>query len=247
MMKGFEINTNAFKETLINFLVPLICAVLSIAVGFLVLYPSYSSLPELKSNLEKSVQMENQLSTKVDTLNRLLDFKKVMDEDAAFISNALSSNAMVPELLTQINQIAVDSGLAVSSLTYSFGSIEDKTTYSNVEVNLGVEGAYGQLVTFLSNLENSARLINVNTFRYGIIISKDKSSHLSLTFILSSPYLQVDSNAQTDAPINFDITSKEFIGLINKVKQLKLYKVSVNQDVVKEAVETSASSTKPKP
>ena len=46
-------------------------------------------------------------------------------------------------------------------------------------------------------------------------------------FVLESPYQFVNSTAVTDDPVNLDITKDDFVTIINKVKGLKYYNISI--------------------
>ena len=250
-----NINTNSIKEVLVNFLIPLIALAVSGMLGIFVIIPSVKGLPLLKEDIAQKAALEDQLSKKVDNLSKLVNFKQVVDENVALVSNALVSEALVPQLLTQIDLIAQEAGLKVDKLSYSF-SDPAKTTapvaagapvpppalYSSVVVNLGAVGSYNQLGAFLENLESAARLVDVSTFRYTMNEDKE-SSALQITVILQSPYLFVDSSAVTDDPVTLDISSKSFVDLVNKVKALKLYEVSVTKDFGDKVTESSESTS----
>lgn len=251
MREKIDIDTNiyAVKSFLINFFVPLICLGISIVLGILVIYPSIISLPKLKTDLSKNIELENQLATKVIKLNKLVDFKKVVDEDSAIVSKILVSESMVPQLLTQIDQIATESGLEANKLSYSFNETSTPGSPSGggttfVSIALGASGSYSQIQAFLSTLENAARIINVSNFRYTLSESPEKT-FLGANFSLNSPYLYVQSNATTDDAINMDITDKKFIDFINKIKLFKYYDITINSEVVNKASQESSSSAKP--
>lgn len=228
---------NAVKETLLNFIVPLISILATVVIFLLVIRPSIAELPDLEQEVESKTALKNQLQTKLATLNKLIDFRSVVQENADLAENVLAPEPMVPELLTQIDTIAQESGLEVTRLNYSIGSStstpapgEEEPTYSVVNVNLGADGSYEQLVSFMNNLEQSARVVNVDTFRY--TGGASDTNTLGITFSISSPYLAVESEAVTDTPIDIDVTGTEFVEFMNKMKALRLYEPVVNEDLV---------------
>jgi hypothetical protein len=170
---------------------------------------------------------------------------------------------MVPQLLTQIDQVANESGLKVTKLNYSFSdpakttaapssTSEDPTKpvipedpYKTVDVSLGTEGNFDQLITYLANNENSARLVNVDTFRY-TSAEKDAATVLNISFSLKSPYMKIESKAVTDEAINLSLSDKQFVDTINKIKALKFYNISVEgvkEEFVNQTPETSQSTS----
>lgn len=243
---NLNIDTSAVKETLLNFVVPLVCLVVSILLLVLVIYPSINNIPELKSTLSQREEKKQVLQTKVSFLKNLTNYKSAVDENSNLINRVLVSEADVPKLLDQIHQIAVGAGLTVTRLSYSYGgSGEDQGTtdyYDIVNVSLGAQGSYSQLALFLQNLEKAARLLNVDIFRFSRGSSAEDINVLSISLSIQSPYLFVQSDAVTDDPVSLDISNADFVNFINKLKEFKFYEFS-NQDikVIKEAKESTAS------
>jgi Tfp pilus assembly protein PilO len=247
-----NVNTFAVREFFINFLIPLVCLV---ATGFLViviLYPSYKALPELKVEASRKETLDNQLKAKLGVLNKLLDYKSVVDENLDLISAVLEAEAKVPQLLTQIDIIARESGLDVTKLSYSFGEqsigridtggqrgVDADAKVDLVFVSMSVTGNYDQMQNFYANLENSARLVDVDTFRFNL--TEEGSNVLNISLVLRSPYLFVQSEAVTDDALRLDITDPEFIAMTDKVKGLRFYRISlenIEQAVIRQAEET---------
>ncbi len=214
------------KNTIINFVVPLISFLITGAVFVLVLYPSFNDLPEVKAELDDMKTKETLLKSKIANLNRLVDFKPIVDENSVLVDKVLVSDISVPALLTQIDTIASESGLTVTKLSYSLGTektIEGDFTYNTISVSLGTDGTFDQLRAFLISVENAARLIDVDSFRYNYVANEVTGDYVTSTFTLVAPYLYVETTAVTDDPLDLDITSPDFISLINKIKGLRYY------------------------
>lgn len=225
--RKININMTEFKETLINYIVPLVSVLLIILILFFVLYPSYKSLPDLQGEVGRQTSLQNNLQSKLNNLNRLVDFENVVSENSDLVNKVLVSEELVPGLLTQVDKIARESGLTVTRLNYGLGAtLTDESAgdinYKYVTVNLGVSGTFDQLVTFLNNLENAARIINVDQMRYSISKTEEETV-LGINFVLVSPYIYVESTAVTDEPIDLDISDDKFVNLINKIKSMKYY------------------------
>lgn len=262
MSEKFKLNIDkvAIKSFLLNFLVPLICIGVTAALGFFVFYPSFQSYKPLKKEVADKQLLSTQLATKLTNLENLKEFKAVVDQNSALVQSVLVGEAMVPQLLTQIDQVARESGLTVTNLNYSFSAPAAlpaqqvtepgivpllEKPYKTVDVSLGTDGNYDQLVTFLANTENSARLVNVDTFRY-TTSEKDSATVLNVSFSLKSPYMTVESKAVTDDPINLSLSDKQFVDTINKIKGLKFYNISlesVKAELLTSTPETSQSTS----
>lgn len=244
-MGKINIDTYKIKGIILNYIVPIV-SIASVALVFLlVIRPSIKSIPDLSSKLEAESGREKKLQEKLQNLSKMYDFRNVVEENADLLSKVLPEKSAVPELLAQIDIIAKESGLQVTKLSSSFGEgkmADDKTSYSTVLVNLGVEGNYNQLQTFLKNIENAARMVDVSALRFssqGI----EKEGSYSATFVILSPYMFVESSAVTEDPIQIDITSNDFVSAINGFKKLKFYDIGPEQIIeVEETVQSTESA-----
>jgi Tfp pilus assembly protein PilO len=238
-----QLNTNQqkIKETIINFIIPLICLAATGVLGFVVIYPAFKTIPELKDKLTVQTTLKQNLTTKNLLLKKLVDFKSMLDENSNLIDKVLVSEANVPQLLDQTSQIAGNAGLKVSKLNYSYGEMaeqKDSGGFKRVDVSLSTEGSYDQVILFLQNVEGAARVLYTTNFRY----SKDVDNGTIFgTFSLESPYLFVKSDAITDDPLSLDITNQNFLSFINKIKGLRYYEF-INKDIVVEEVRESTTS-----
>ncbi len=224
-----EIDTSKLKDTAVNFIIPLISLGITLLVGLLVILPSVRNMPNLRAELDSTSRLESQLRDKLRILNSIVEFQDVVNEHSSVVSRTLVSDPSVPELLTQVDTIARESGLAVTRLSYSFGETtpeEATLPYSVVNVSLGALGSYEQINNFMRSLENSARVVNTNTFRFSSEATDAGDGIFNLTVILQSPYLNVVTNAVTDDPVNLDVTDPEFTRFIERISQLRFYDVS---------------------
>jgi Tfp pilus assembly protein PilO len=252
--KGLGIDTKRIRETLLNFVVPLVAFGITLGLFIIVIYPSYKKLPELKTELTTKSNLKLSLNTKLQRLNRLVDFKPVVEEDSALVDRVLVSEEEVPRLLDQVNQIATDAGMSITRLSYSYGSsgTSDKTekkAFSSVSVSLGADANYDQIILLMKSVEKAARFVSIPNFRYSAGTSSVGDKLLNASFSLDSPYLFVKSTAVTDEPIDLDIASQKFIDFINMIKELKYYEfINPNIEVVKEEpVAATATTTETTP
>jgi Tfp pilus assembly protein PilO len=222
-IKSYNPELELIKDTILNFIVPLIVLVACVAVGILFIYPAYQDIPVLKADIESRSATRDSLAKKKIKLEELVDFKSVVDENAELLSDLLESEAKVPELLNQIDLIARESGLEVTKLSYAFSSRGGGDEgHSVVDVSLSTNGNYEQTIQFLSSTENAARLISVSDLRFSFA-TKEEQERYSVTFSLDSPYLEIDSQAVTDEPLSIDISSDEFLNFMEDVKGFNYY------------------------
>lgn len=212
------------KDFAVNFMVPLISLGVTVLLGLLVIYPSINSKPELEQELADKEELNTVLTDKVATLKRLVDFKDVVSQDSELVDRVLVSEDLVPELLSQVDFIARSAGLEITRLNSQNRAVDSKKETSampEVEVSLGVVGNFNQFIVFLEDTENAARLVNTSNFGYSAN-SKDPNV-LNFNLSLVSPYLYVNSSAVVDEPVGLDVSSGDFVDLVNRVKEMKYY------------------------
>jgi len=246
---------NALKNALVNFVVPIVCLVVSLILFLTIIYPAIQEIPALRDDLQRKESLSSQLDSKIRNLKGLVDFKGTVDEDEKLISDTLVSEPMVPQLLTQIDIIARENGLALNKLSYSITESDEKNkeavkskNVQNVTVVLSANGNHDQLINFFKALETAARIVAVKSFRYEESSDPETAGFLSFSIILTSPYLYVQSNAVTDDPVDLDINNKEFLDTISKVKKYKFYKPTleeISKFLSQPKVEESTESAEP--
>jgi Tfp pilus assembly protein PilO len=237
-----SVNTEQLKDFLLNFIVPVICLGGIALLGGFVLYPAYKSLPALTATLKEKSDLTTQLEDKYANLKKLVDHKDVVDQDLVLFKKLLSEQSLVPELLTQIDTIAKESGLTVTKMSYSFSeapitaqpaatgtpgaaSAQTPKSFKVVDVSMVAEGNYDQLVAFMANIEKSGRLLDVGNFRDSVS-DKDGVSVLEFSFSLKSPYLFVQSTAVTDDPIELNLSDTAFTATVEKLTKFKIYETT---------------------
>lgn len=256
-MKKIDIDTLKIKRFLANFIIPIASLLLALLLSLFYILPSRNKLPQLKQEVSVAGDLKNQLEEKNLKLTSLLDFKSVIDENNQLTSEVLAPEPLVPQLLTQIDIIASEAGLNVEKLSYStgtsFDTVSAQTTeeipnaqYDIVVVSLGVSGTYDQLVAFLKTVENAGRFIGVGNVRFSY--SSENANIVSAQIMLGSPYVSVQTTAVTDDPINFDISSSDFQNLVSKLKELRIYTISIDEVIdISDIPETITPEEQPVP
>ena len=229
--KQINVDVNSFlyklRNAVVNFIVPIIAFCVAILLIVLYIYPSFKSLPEKREELNNKISLKNTLSEKVSDLKVLSDFGDVLNENLEIVNKVLVPEADVPRLLDQATQISQRAGMELDRLSYSYGSKaeeEKETDFDVVNVSMGVNSSFEQLVLFMELVEKAARYVSVSNFRYSVSEDREEGvSRISSSFSLDSPYLFVESSAVTDEPIGIDIKSSDFVNFMDMLKGLDYY------------------------
>lgn len=236
---NLQINTSIIISSIVNFIVPLVCLLVCLVLGFFIIYPYYKNKPTVEAEISSKQNLSGVLANKIVLLNRLSDFKDLLDENSQIVDKVLVSEAAVPQLLDEVYQIATNAGIEVTRLSYSFGGasadVGEVEGFKEVNVSLGGNGSYDQLITILRDMETAARIVYAPVLRYSAT-----EEDLSMSFTINSPYLSVQSTAQTDIPVSLDISNQSFVDTINQLKGLKYYEF-LNKDIV--VIEETAEAT----
>ena len=240
MTPEFKTDIVKVKSIISEFVIPLVSVVISLVLVLLIIVPAIKTLPAATREVKNKQEQAEVLKNKIKVLEKLVDFKSVVDEDFMLLTAAIPSESQVPQLLTQIDQISKESGLSVVTMSYTLSN----TLTGEVDVTLTAGGNYDQIVGFLSNLEKSSRIVELDNLRYGENKDTEGNSSLLVTFVLKSPYLTLDPKVVTIEPLSLDITEPRFIDLLNKIKGLKVYKYSIEDLKYKQVSETTQSENK---
>ena len=172
---------------------------------------------------------------KSEKLSEILSEAKTIEGNLEVAQKALPVEDAVPTLITQLEQVAKQSGVGVQHLGFGGGEGDEEAEASRSEVKTislttVVDGSYSALQTFLRNLENTSRVVNVTNFRFSPAQEKEgEESALSVTLGLEAFYLADTESVSAEVPLTLDTSSKEYIDLIRKVKALRIYRPEVGQ------------------
>lgn len=243
-----NVNTAVVVDLVMNLLVPIIILTISLLLLIFVARSSALSIPVLEEELMQKGALVQRLESKVNILYKLTDYRRIVGEYSALVDKAMPSEATIPVLLSQVDTIAKNSGLVVARLTYDYGDTPIPDTVNIVGARLIVDGTYAQMLNFLDSLENSARIVNIESLSFSLLSEGNRqlvynafSSPLSISFTMVAPYMTVQSNAVTDEDITLDISDRSFTNFINKVKTLEFY----DEATYIKTLESTASTTTP--
>lgn len=216
---------------IIKIISPLLLVASALIVFFLII-PNYKQLSQKHTDSTALKAKEEVLTTKLNKLNDLIDFKQIVTEDLTLVNFALPDESAVPLLLTEIQLIAKGAGLSITNLSYSSSSRLEGTSADKVNVLLSAKGSFSQSKNFIETLEKASRIVDVGSMRFNSTKGSDanalESSEIEITLGLVAYFLDAKSKAVIEDPIKIDVRSSEFIKFINKLKSFKIYDTKVD-------------------
>ncbi len=146
--------------------------VLSLLFGYFFAWPKYQGLANLKNEVNNK---ETELALKEDYIFQLSSISRELEkyqEEVAKINYALPREADVPETLEFLEQACSTNGLALSDITLSPKSSasvsSENPNIKEANISFSVRGKLESFISFLRQVEESAKLFGVNSFSVGL-------------------------------------------------------------------------------
>ncbi|MCX6783547.1 MAG: type 4a pilus biogenesis protein PilO [candidate division WWE3 bacterium] len=222
------ISSKRFQQDFKLYLPGIILAAISlilIAISSILLTKSINN-----SELVKSTNTGlSTLSSRLTTLKVYASNQNELRADNLLFDSVLTSDPSVPVVVTQVQQLAIDSSVSLSALQFSPGAPTGSGAASSnnvIGMQLSVSGSYNNVSAFLRNVENCGRLINVKSLRLstsnvGLTAGQtDITQAVTATLTLESPYYVKSSKAET---ATVDLKNPEFIKMVTLLRTFKIY------------------------
>ncbi len=158
-----------FYLKLVNYVPLVIIAtfILILIIGAIFLFPKFNQLNEIKEDIQVK---EMELQYGKEYFDRLEELKIKLNESAleiSKISSALPTDTFVPSIFKFIQETASFSGLVLTEVNpFKVNPLEGSTKINEIEFTVQLAGTYSSFKEFLSVLESSARLFEVNNLSF---------------------------------------------------------------------------------
>ncbi len=126
------------------------------------------AISDLKDEIVKQdaqiKRLEDELIQKQSIANNLNEYrrqKEVLEQRLAEALTELPNDANIDELLTQLNEVGVKSGLALTSVEPGTEAKEG-SFYSKIPVKLQLSGNYGEIASFFDAVGRLKRIVNIS-------------------------------------------------------------------------------------
>ncbi len=142
----------------------IICFLSTIVLGVFLLYPKYQNFVVFEKQIKAK---ENELQSKQEYLSNLSENSeqlKKYQEKLLVIDAALPSTLSLPSLFDLLQKIASQNGLIVKDMNSSY--VTNPEGIQEVRVDLKIVGLYSSFKSFISVLEKSARMIEIESFSF---------------------------------------------------------------------------------
>jgi Tfp pilus assembly protein PilO len=150
--------------------------------GIFAINPTLSTIADLNKQLSDSKYVHDQLQKKITNLSLLQQKYTLMSADLPYLYDAIPKDAAAPTLLAQVQSLAKENGVKLTSLQtfevqLSPGATVPAGGFSYV-FSLEAAGTYDSLMKFATAVTNFNRIVTIEFFS---IAKDEKTEGLVLT------------------------------------------------------------------
>lgn len=148
-------------------------------LGVFAIYPTLSTITELKKKLADLQFLNEQLQVKSQNLSTLQQKYQSLTGDLPFVLEAMPERPEAAKLVAQVNALSSESNLKITSIkTFGVELTPDKkiplNQASSFVFSLEAEGNYNDMLTFIQRLSHINRLITVEQISIDKLSGTDK-------------------------------------------------------------------------
>ena len=243
-----KINTTIIKSYK-SLILGLLFLIVSSAVSYFISYPLYNKYLANKSEIELKVEQISVLDKKLAQLEKVKQLADTIEKHNLLTEQAIASKDDIPVVMTMIQLIAENSGVAIESFSYSGMSRTVSTTKASststsaptppgvgdsdndaFKMNISVKGKFDDVLKFIQNLEDYRRLIDVSSFSYSAEQRVTEDSRLtdgiSLRVLLTSFFKDFSTTAASTIDID------KHLALIQKLESMNYEAVDLSDVTV---------------
>ena len=180
-------------------IVPIILIILSISIWYFYIDPTYEDLKLLKVEQSEYQDVLDEVSqiqkTRKDLINK---YNKFTREDLDRIKVLLPERANNIRLITDLDSLAAQQGISISNISISEnnssgsrGVVESSDKkYNTVDLSISFKATYTEFRSFLNELEQSLRIIDVMELTFSSSAGEDFSNEYQFDISLRSYWLK---------------------------------------------------------
>ena len=149
-----------------------------IAVIFFLDLPKYNAFKELNSKIDiKKTEIQTQ-ENYFKNIEQVSQEISSFPEEVAKVNSALPDTFLVHSLINLLQENSSTSGLILKKIDFSQPSVlQENQNISSLPISLEVAGNYPAFKNFLSSLEKSARLIEVENIAFSYPAKETKQGY----------------------------------------------------------------------
>jgi Tfp pilus assembly protein PilO len=161
--------------------IAIIFLLIALVVSAILVWPKYQETKSLTSKIE---EVDFAIKNQEDYFLYLVDLGDKIEKDykdkITFIDYALPRDSNLPLLFYFMIKTCSQNGLILTGISTNASEPSEDQKQGIITINLGVSGSYTSFKNFVSTLENSARLFNIESVNFSSPQKKDEPFNFSL-------------------------------------------------------------------
>jgi len=145
-----------------------VCFLLFLILGVGLILPKYQELKNIQTTI---AEKEAELQYKQQYFSDLSDIKTELDEyeeELSKIDSALPSGPSLPSLFNFLQKTGSQSGVVLKGISPFTTISREESKTKKTEFSLEISGDYASFKSFISSLEKSARLMEIENISFSL-------------------------------------------------------------------------------
>ena len=218
-------------------------------IGFFGAYPLYANFEKTNGQIEVENKKLTDLDLRLSQLDKIKKIAETVNSTTVTSLQSVPEEDEIPVVMAMVQEITKNSGVKIASFSYSgmntvgpsattpatpsttavapanSASVKPtaaKPDYNAFSLTLTAKGTFSDVKRFITNLENSRRILNVKTFSYSVTREETEivGTTLSLQVNIESYFKKFD---QITTNVNLD----QYATLITKLNDLKYTEIDL--------------------
>jgi Tfp pilus assembly protein PilO len=151
----------------------------AIILGLLAINPTFSTIANLRKQIDDNNFVEQKLQLKINNLSILQQKYNTIQADLPIVNDAVPTTTQIPLFIAAVQSIAKDSSLTLTSLQTSEVSLSESPALkqSSFDFTLTATGTYDNMLNLLSRITNFQRAVALKNI---ILSTRNGTLQLSL-------------------------------------------------------------------
>ena len=176
--KYLELIPDLKKEKAQKYITIVLTLTTAIILGLFAINPTFSTIANLQKQIDDNNFVQQKLQQKINNLAVLQEKYSSLQPDLSIVYDAIPKTTMVPIFIAEVQSIAKNSSLTITSLQTSEVKLSNQTpNNSSFDFTITANGTYQNMVKFLDTISHFQRVVAIKD-----ITISTQSNALMLSF-----------------------------------------------------------------
>jgi Tfp pilus assembly protein PilO len=160
--KYLELIPDLKKEKAQKYITIVLTLVTTIILGLFAINPTFSTIANLQKQIDDNNFVQQKLQQKINNLAVLQEKYSSLQPDLSIVYDAIPKTTMVPIFIAEVQAIAKNSSLTITSLQTAEVKLSNQTpNNSSFNFTITANGTYQNMVKFLDTISHFQRIVAI--------------------------------------------------------------------------------------